>query len=118
MAQSDTKPWLGLLGGAVAVVIWAGWISATRFSVSGDAGAMPATDPLVLAICRAGLPALVLAPVIWRRGLVPRGARLGPILLMALGWGAPFTFFVGEGLKTVPRQPVRAAGPRHGADPW
>ena len=27
---------------------------------------------------------------------------LGPILLMALGWGAPFTFFVGEGLKTVP----------------
>ncbi|MEM1300139.1 MAG: DMT family transporter [Pseudomonadota bacterium] len=98
--QVETKPWLGLLGGAVAVAIWAGWISATRFAVSGSGGTP--TDPLVLAICRAGLPAVVLAPVIWRRGLVPAGARLGPILLMALGWGAPFTFFVGEGLKTVP----------------
>lgn len=97
---SDARPWIGLLGGAVAVAIWAGWISATRFAVDAEGGAP--TDPLVLALCRAGLPALVLAPVIWRRGLVPRGARLGPIIVMALGWGAPFTFFVGEGLKTVP----------------
>lgn len=95
------KPWLGFLGGAIAVTIWAGWISATRFAVSGG-GDGGATDPLVLGICRAGLPALLLAPVIWRRGLLPKGARLGPILLMAMGWGAPFTFFVGEGLKTVP----------------
>ncbi|MEM9061969.1 MAG: DMT family transporter [Pseudomonadota bacterium] len=95
----DARPWLGILGGAVAVAIWAGWISATRFAVS-DPGAR--VDPLVLAICRAGLPALVLAPVILRRGLVPKGARLGPIVMMALGWGAPFTFFVGNGLMTVP----------------
>lgn len=100
--DGEARPWLGFAGGAVAVAIWAGWISATRFAVSGDAGAVAPTDPLVLAICRAGLPAVVLAPVIWRRGLVPEGARLGPVLLMALGWGAPFTFFVGEGLKTVP----------------
>lgn len=99
---AGTKPWIGLLGGAVAVAIWAGWIAATRFAVSGDAGTEAPTDPLVLAACRAGLPALVLAPVIWRRGLVPKGARMGPVLVMALGWGAPFTFFVGEGLKTVP----------------
>lgn len=97
-AESDVQqvPWLGLLGGAVAVTIWAGWISATRHAVSGT------TDPIVLAFCRAGLPALVLFPVIWRRGLVPAGARVGPILLMALGWGAPFTLMVGIGLQTVP----------------
>lgn len=99
--REEAKPWLGLLGGAVAVAIWAGWISATRFAVSGGGGGT-ATDPLVLAICRAGLPALVLAPVIWRRGLLPEGARLWPLVLMAMGWGAPFTLFVGEGLKTVP----------------
>jgi len=86
----------GLLGGAVAVVIWAGWISATRFAMT------EAVDPLVLAICRSGLPALVLAPVIWRRGLVPEGASFWPIALMALGWGAPFVFLVGNGLATVP----------------
>ena len=97
--EEDARPMLGLLGGAVAVAIWAGWISATRFAVS-DPGTR--VDPLILAVCRAGLPALVLAPVILRRGFLPDGARLGPILLMALGWGAPFTLFVGTGLKTVP----------------
>lgn len=97
--EDETRPVLGLLGGAVAVVLWASWIGATRFAVS-DPGAR--VDPLVLAICRAGLPALVLAPVILRRGLVPDGARLGPILLMALGWGAPFTLMVGNGMMTVP----------------
>ena len=97
--EAEPRPWLGVLGGAVAVAIWAGWISATRFAVS-DPGTR--VDPLVLAICRAGLPALVLAPVIWRRGLLPRGARLLPVVLMSLGWGAPFTLFVGTGLSTVP----------------
>ena len=96
---TEARPALGLLGGAVAVAIWAGWISATRYAVS-DPGAR--VDPLVLAICRAGLPALVLAPVILRRGLVPEGARFWPIVAMAIGWGAPFTFFVGNGLMTVP----------------
>lgn len=98
-SDDETRPVLGLLGAAVAVAIWAGWISATRFAVS-DPGTR--VDPLILAICRAGLPALVLAPVILRRGLVPEGARVGPILLMALGWGAPFTLMVGNGLMTVP----------------
>lgn len=98
-AEDETRPVLGLLGAAVAVAIWAGWISATRFAVS-DPGTR--VDPLILAICRAGLPALVLAPVILRRGLVPDGARVVPILLMALGWGAPFTLMVGNGLMTVP----------------
>ncbi|MEM7211357.1 MAG: DMT family transporter [Pseudomonadota bacterium] len=96
---TEARPGLGLLGGAVAVAIWAGWISATRYAVS-DPGAR--VDPLVLAICRAGLPALVLAPVILRRGLVPEGARFWPIVAMAIGWGAPFTYFVGNGLMTVP----------------
>ena len=98
-SDDETRPVLGLLGAAVAVAIWAGWISATRFAVS-DPGTR--VDPLILAICRAGLPALVLAPVILRRGLVPDGAKVGPILLMALGWGAPFTLMVGNGLMTVP----------------
>lgn len=97
--SDDRRPLLGLAGGAVAVAIWAGWISATRFAVSDPSARV---DPLVLAICRAGLPAIVLLPVIIRRGLKPAGSRLWPIVLMSLGWGAPFTAMVGNGLQTVP----------------
>jgi len=97
--DNTAKPWIGLIAGASAVLIWAGWITVTRYAVA--APELP-TDPLVLASCRAGLPALLLAPVIWRRGLLPKGSPLGAIVLMALGWGAPFTLFVGTGLETVP----------------
>ncbi|MEO1491499.1 MAG: DMT family transporter [Pseudomonadota bacterium] len=90
---------MGIVAGGVAVLIWVGWITATRVAVGDDAAP---TDPLVLAICRAGLPALVLAPVIWRRGLLPKATPLHALVLMAIGWGAPFTFFVGTGLSTVP----------------
>lgn len=94
--HEDRKPWRGVVGAVVAVAIWAGWISATRFAVTDR------VDPLVLAICRTGLPALILFPVILRRGLVPAGASVLAIALMAAGWGAPFVFMVGTGLKTVP----------------
>ena len=90
------KPWLGLLGAAVAVTIWAGWISATRLAVT------EAVDPLVLAFCRNVVPAVMLLPLILRRGIVPRGASPGAVALMTLGWGAPFAFFTATGLMTVP----------------
>lgn len=96
----DAKPWLGLLGAAIAVTIWAGWISATRLAVmEGDAEGV---DPLVLAFCRNVVPAVVLLPLILRRGIVPRGASLLAVLLMTLGWGAPFAFLTATGLMTVP----------------
>jgi drug/metabolite transporter (DMT)-like permease len=94
--QGDTKPWLGLLGAAVAVTIWAGWISATRLAM------VEAVDPLVPAFCRNAVPAAVLLPVILRRGIVPRGAPVRAVALMALGWGVPFVLFCAWGLKTVP----------------
>lgn len=94
--DTGTRPWLGLLAGLAAVTIWAGWISATRLAMTEH------VDPLILAICRNGIPALLLAPVIWRRGLVPRGANPGALALMTLGWGAPFVFMTGMGLASVP----------------
>ncbi len=94
--QTGEKIWLGLLGGGTAVLIWAGWIAATRWSM------VERIDPLVLAICRNGLPALILLPVWWRRGIIPRDANIGAILMMTLGWGMPFTLTVGTGLSSVP----------------
>ena len=94
--DDGARIWLGVLGAATAALIWAGWIVATRYSVTDQ------IDPLVLASFRNGFPALILAPVWLRRGIVPRDANLGAIMLMTLGWGMPFTLFVGMGLKTVP----------------
>ncbi|HET7410369.1 MAG TPA: DMT family transporter [Paracoccaceae bacterium] len=90
------KPWLGLVAAAVAVTIWAGWISATRLAM------VEAVDPLVLAFCRNAVPPLVLLPVILRRGIVPRGASVPAVALMALGWGVPFVLMCSMGLQTVP----------------
>lgn len=87
---------LGLLGGAVAVTIWAGWIVATRAAMTDQ------LSPTLLAVARYGVPALVLAPVWLCRGIVPSGVPLGALVLMTLGWGAPFVFLTAEGLKTVP----------------
>lgn len=84
------------LAGALAVLIWAGWIVATRFAVT------EAVHPVVLANFRYGLPALVLAPVWLRRGPVPAGVNPWIIVAMALGWGPPFVFWVAAGLETVP----------------
>lgn len=100
VTDETTKPWLGLLGAAVAVVIWAGWIAATRAAMIGAGTA--AVDPLVLAVCRNAVPAVLMLPLILRRGIVPRDASLPAVLLMTAGWGAPFVFLTATGLQTVP----------------
>lgn len=81
---------------AIAVAIWSGWIASSRFAM------VEQVDPLVLAMFRNGVPALVLTPIVLRRGIVPKGASLPAIVLMTIGWGAPFAFTTAEGLKTVP----------------
>lgn len=93
---AGAKPWLGLLAAAVAVTIWAGWISATRLAMTER------VDPLVLSFSRNVVPALVLLPLILRRGIVPRGASPVAVGLMALGWGTPFVLLCSMGLTTVP----------------
>ncbi len=87
--------WRGYAAAAFAVLVWAGWIVATRNQVS-------TVRPLDLAILRYGIPALALAPVWLRRGIVPKGERQWPLWVMALGWGGPFVLFTGTGLQTVP----------------
>ncbi len=87
---------LGYVAALVAVLIWAGWITITRFAMTEK------VEPVVLAVFRYGIPALALAPFWIRRGIVPRGGSLKALILMTLGWGFPFVLWTGEGLKTVP----------------
>lgn len=83
---------LGLAAAAAAVAIWAGWIVLTR------AGASVLT-PADVALLRYGAPALLLAPVWLRRGLLPAGVARWRIAVMTLGWGAPFAFLAARGLR-------------------
>ena len=81
---------------AVAVAIWSGWIVATRHAMTER------LSPLAVAVMRYGVPAVLLAPVWLRRGIVPRGVPLAAVVLMMLGWGAPFVLLTAQGMKTVP----------------
>ncbi|MEM6743620.1 MAG: DMT family transporter, partial [Pseudomonadota bacterium] len=78
-----------------AVLVWAGWIVVTRDQVGR-------ISPLDISIMRYGVPALLLAPIWMRKGLLPEGERLGPMLIMATGWGGGFVFMTSKGLETVP----------------
>tara|TARA_R110000751_G_scaffold13501_12_gene45309 strand:- start:113 stop:970 length:858 start_codon:yes stop_codon:yes gene_type:complete len=80
---------------AAAVAIWASWIVITRVQVAS----IPPTD---VALLRFAVPAILLAPVWLKRGLVPKGQPLGALAVMAVGWGGPFVMLISKGLETVP----------------
>lgn len=92
---AGTNRALGYLGILAAVVIWAGWIVATREAVTR------AYQPLDLALLRYGTPALLLAPIWLRRGLFPKGESPLLLLIMTAGWGGPFVYFISTGMQTI-----------------
>ncbi|MEM1313423.1 MAG: DMT family transporter, partial [Pseudomonadota bacterium] len=78
-----------------AVFVWSGWIVATRDQVGS-------VSPLDISIMRYGVPALLLAPIWMRKGLVPQGESVAVMLIMAAGWGGGFVFMTSKGLETIP----------------
>lgn len=81
----------GIALALLAVVIWAGWLPATRVAVEDGLA------PLDVAFLRYAVPAVILAPVWWRVGMVPRGVPV-PVLLALFCWGAPFVFLISTAL--------------------
>jgi drug/metabolite transporter (DMT)-like permease len=90
---------IGTAAALGAVLIWAGWIVATRHAAQ-------TLDISVVALLRYGIPALALAPLWLRIGLVPRG--LSPRLLVAViaGAGAPFFLAAAFGMRFAPAAEV------------
>jgi drug/metabolite transporter (DMT)-like permease len=78
-----------------AVVIWAGWIVATRDQV-GSVGVLD------IALMRYLPPAIILAPIWLRRGIIPKGEDWRLVAIMATGWGGLFVMLTAKGLETVP----------------
>lgn len=87
-----------------AVVIWAGWMVATRFAVN------EAIAPLDLALLRYGVPAVCLAPWWLQCGVFPRQTPVWALIMM-MGWGAPFVIFMAMGMQTATVAHVAAIVP-------
>ncbi|APG90426.1 DMT family transporter [Sinorhizobium americanum] len=83
--RGSDSPVSGYAGAFVTVLIWAGWILATRHTAATSLGTID------LGLIRYGIPALVLAPVWLKTGLTPKG--LPPILLVLMVAGSGAVFF-------------------------
>lgn len=84
LERHSQAPAAGHAGAFVTVLIWAGWILATRHTAATTLGTID------LGLIRYGVPALALAPVWLRLGLFPKGVPLGLLALMVAGSGAVF----------------------------
>lgn len=95
-SDETAPPLIGYVGVFAAVVIWAGWIVATRDAMQSS------LRPLDVALFRYGTPALLLAPVWLRKGIFPKGEEWWRLVVMTVGWGGPFVILISTGLQTVP----------------
>jgi drug/metabolite transporter (DMT)-like permease len=95
--SSDThqqKMVVGYLAAGVTVLIWASWLVVTRHSADIHLGTIE------LGLFRFGIPAIALAPVWWRNGVLPKGVPLHVLALMVLGSGALFFQVTARGIHT------------------
>jgi drug/metabolite transporter (DMT)-like permease len=84
---------LGFLLAAVSVTIFSGWFVVTRFSVTRE---LRIWD---IAALRFGIGAVLLSPVLLRRGCRLPAAAWREGLLFSLLWGLPFVLLVALGLR-------------------
>ncbi len=90
----------GYAGAFITVLIWAGWILATRHSAGTALGTID------LGLIRYGVPALLLAPVWLKTGLLPRKLPVLLLVLMIAGSGALFFQVSAFAIHSVPASSV------------
>ncbi|MEX0340616.1 MAG: DMT family transporter [Arenibacterium sp.] len=96
---------LGLLAALATVTIWAAFMLATRFAVQGQ---FTVEEILVLRLVPG---AIVMAPIMWRMGVLPRGQ--GPLraIMLMIGASAVFPYVVSLGLAFAPASDGGALAP-------
>jgi drug/metabolite transporter (DMT)-like permease len=99
LAFSNTKPKsaaTGYAGAVTTVLIWAAWILATRHSVATQ------LSTIDIGLLRYGVPALVLAPVWLKIGLLPKGVSPRLLAMMVAGAGAVFFQLTTSAIHSTP----------------
>jgi len=89
----------GYAGAAVTVLIWATWVLATRHTAATPLGTVD------IGLIRYGVPAVLLAPVWLRTGLLPKGVPLKRVIVMVAGAGALFFQVTAAALHVTPAAP-------------
>ncbi|MXU66257.1 DMT family transporter [Oceanomicrobium pacificus] len=102
MTASRALAWGAL---AVTISIWAGFLVMTRAATGIALG------PVEVGLMRFGIPALLFAPLLWRKGLLPDGANLTDMVLIALGGGFLFVWLLTTGLRFAPVADSGVFGP-------
>lgn len=96
---------LGLLAALAAVTIWAAFMLVTRFAVQGS---FTVEEILVLRLVPG---VLVMAPVMWRLGVMPRGQSWPRAAVLMVGASAVFPYVVSKGLAYAPASEGGALAP-------
>jgi drug/metabolite transporter (DMT)-like permease len=89
----------GYAAAAVTVLIWATWVVATRHTAATPLGTVD------IGLIRYGVPAILLAPVWLRTGLLPKGVPLRLVVVMVAGAGALFFQITAAALHVTPAAP-------------
>lgn len=87
---------LGLVAALATVTIWAAFMLVTRFAVQGS---FTVEELLIL---RLAPGAFVMAPVMWRLGVMPHGQSWPRAAILMVGASAVFPFVVSKGLAYAP----------------
>ncbi len=96
---------IGLAAALATVTIWAAFMLVTRFAVQGN---FTVEEVLVLRLVPG---ALVMAPVMWRLGVMPRGQSWLRAGILMVGASAVFPFVVSTGLAYAPASDGGALAP-------
>ncbi|MCK6449814.1 MAG: DMT family transporter [Alphaproteobacteria bacterium] len=97
---------VGIAAALATVTLWAGWIVVTRLGVTATA-----LGPADIGVLRYLVPALVLAPVLFRKGLALRRVGAPAMALIVIGAGIPFFLVCTSGIKLTPAAQVGAMLP-------
>lgn len=89
-----SKTALGYVAAGITVAIWASWLVVTRHSANIHLGTIE------LGLCRFGIPAIALAPVWLKHGILPKGVPLPLLAVMVLGSGALFFQVTASGIHS------------------
>ncbi|WP_375414273.1 DMT family transporter [uncultured Bradyrhizobium sp.] len=87
---------LGVLSGLAVALIWSGWSVATRFAVTTN------LTPQDVTFLRFGVSALILWPILVRKGFAIQQIGIARLLVMVFGAGAPFMLLASEGVRFAP----------------
>ncbi|WP_170311864.1 DMT family transporter [Sulfitobacter sabulilitoris] len=96
---------LGLAAALATVTIWAAFMLVTRFAVQGS---FTVEELLILRLVPG---AVVMAPVMWRLGVMPKGLSWPRAAMLMVGASAVFPYVVSKGLAYAPASDGGALAP-------